>query len=171
MASALGQLRVPWSEPSPYIRPWRNSLSRRTIEYKTRDTHAQSPTPTCLPTISRVLDAVRAASPRGAPAFSTRNGANCARRLSRLLLLPRAEEVELAELLRQLERLRHHTLLARVVSALNEAGEREVLAEGMTLEAIVGEDAPQVRVALCTYEGQSEERGCRDTIHAAAAPK
>ena len=53
------------------------------------------------------------------------------------------------ELLRQLERLRHHALLRRVVPALDEAGQRKVLAQRVTLEAVVGQDAAQVGVALC----------------------
>src|ERR1700739_4631345 len=44
-------------------------------------------------------------------------------------------------------RLVHHPLLVRVVLHLDVAAQREVLAEGMPDEAIVGEDAAQVRMA------------------------
>ena len=63
---------------------------------------------------------------------------------------PWREGIKLAELLRELERLGDDTLLARIISALDKAAEREVLAQRVTLEAIVGKDSPQVGVALCT---------------------
>ncbi len=56
--------------------------------------------------------------------------------------LPRAHEVEGAELLGQLHRLVDHALLRIVVAHLDIAGEREVLAQRVALEAVVGEDAP-----------------------------
>src|ERR1044072_7876758 len=61
---------------------------------------------------------------------------------------PRALEIERAELLHQLHRLVDHALLRFVVTHLDIAGEREVLAERMPLEPVVGQDAAQVRVAL-----------------------
>src|SRR5476649_610498 len=74
-------------------------------------------------------------------------------RLARLLVtrqdtldaaLPGAEEVEAAEFLRELHRLVDHTLLHIVPAQLDEAGQREVLAQRMALEAVVGEDAAEV---------------------------
>ena len=64
-----------------------------------------------------------------------------------LRAFPRRQEVEIAEFLRQLHRLVDHPLLLVVVAHLDEAGQREVLAQRMALEAVVGEDAAQVRVA------------------------
>src|SRR6476620_3546648 len=55
--------------------------------------------------------------------------------------LPGAFEVEGAELLRQLHRLVHHAFLVVVVAHLDVAGEREVLAQWVALEAVVGEDS------------------------------
>ena len=59
---------------------------------------------------------------------------------------PRAEEIEAAEILGQLHRLVDHALLLLVVAHLDIAGQREVLAQRMPLEAVVGEDAAQVRM-------------------------
>src|SRR5262245_16669523 len=42
----------------------------------------------------------------------------------------------------------YHPALLRVVTHLDVADEREVLAEGMTDEAVVGEDSTQVRMSL-----------------------
>ena len=61
--------------------------------------------------------------------------------------LPGAQEIEAAVFLHQLHRLIDHALQLVVVAELDKAGEREVLAQRVTLEAVVGEDAPQVRVA------------------------
>ena len=60
---------------------------------------------------------------------------------------PRRQEIEVAEFLRQLHRLVDDALLLVVVADLDEAGQREVLAQRMAVEAVVGEDAAQVRVA------------------------
>jgi len=60
--------------------------------------------------------------------------------------LPRARQVELAELLRQFHRLHNHTLGLVIVTHLDESGQREVLAEGVAFESVVGEDAPEVGV-------------------------
>src|ERR1041384_7313648 len=57
---------------------------------------------------------------------------------------PRAQEVETAELLRQPHRLVDDTLLQVVPAQLDEAGQRKILAQRMTLETVVGEDAAQV---------------------------
>ena len=73
--------------------------------------------------------------------------------LPSLLLGPRRERVKLPELLSELERLRDHSLLARIISALDKAGEREILAQRMAPEAVVGEDAPQIGVSLCVQPG------------------
>ena len=61
--------------------------------------------------------------------------------------LPGGEEVEIPELLLQLDRLVDHPALLVVVADLDEAGEREVLPQRMTVEAVVGEDAAEIRVA------------------------
>src|SRR3546814_12861216 len=45
-------------------------------------------------------------------------------------------------------RLVHHALLLGVVANLDVADEREILAERMAYEAVVGQDPAQVRVAL-----------------------
>src|SRR5581483_4230230 len=58
--------------------------------------------------------------------------------------LPRAEEVEAAEFLLQLDRFVDHALLYVVPAHLDEAGQREILAQRMPFEAVVGEDAAQV---------------------------
>ena len=60
---------------------------------------------------------------------------------------PRRQEIEIAEFLRQPHRLVDDPLLLVVVADLDEAGEREVLAQRIALEAVVGEDAAQVGVA------------------------
>ena len=49
--------------------------------------------------------------------------------------------------LHQLHRLVDHALQLVVVAELDEAGEREVLAQRMALEAVVGEDAAQIGMA------------------------
>src|SRR5207237_9350733 len=58
--------------------------------------------------------------------------------------LPRAQEVEAAEFLGELHRLVDDALLNLVPAHLDEAGQREILAQRMALEAVVGEDAAQV---------------------------
>src|SRR6266511_6008632 len=60
--------------------------------------------------------------------------------------LPRAEIVKVSELLHELHRLIHDPLLLVVVTDFDVTGEREVLAQGMPLEAVIGEDAPQIWV-------------------------
>src|SRR5690348_10642363 len=49
---------------------------------------------------------------------------------------------------RNAHRLVHHPLLLRVVAHFHVAGQREILAERMPHEAVIGEDAAQVRVAV-----------------------
>ena len=60
---------------------------------------------------------------------------------------PRREEIEIPEFLRQAHRLVDDALFLIVPAHLDEAGEREVLAQRMTFEAVVGQDAPQIGVA------------------------
>ena len=60
---------------------------------------------------------------------------------------PGRQEIEIAEFLRELHRLVDHALLLVVVAHLDKAGEREILAQRMALEAVVGEDAAQVGMA------------------------
>src|SRR5262245_48136574 len=57
---------------------------------------------------------------------------------------PWAEEVEATEFLLQLHRFVDDALLQVVPAHLDEAGQREVLAQRMPLEAVVGQDAPQI---------------------------
>src|SRR5690606_2800980 len=57
------------------------------------------------------------------------------------------EEVEVAELLTQLHRLVGDALQLVVVTNFNETGEREVLAQRIAFETVVGQDAAQVRMA------------------------
>ncbi len=57
------------------------------------------------------------------------------------------EEIEAAIFLHQLHRLVDHALQLIVVAKLDEAGEREVLAQRMALEAVIGEQPPQIGMA------------------------
>ena len=79
---------------------------------------------------------VRAAS----PAFSSPG-------MAAVHALPRAEEIEAPIFLHQLHRLIDHALQLVVVSELDEAGERKVLAQRMALEAVIGEEAPEIGMA------------------------
>ncbi len=95
-----------------------------------------------------------------------RRCAATARRALRLRLLvarkhifgafPRHQEVEGAEILRQRDRLVDDALLVLGIAQLDIAGEREVLALRMALEAVIGEDPAQVGVAART-----RRRTCR----------
>src|SRR5579875_2962631 len=60
---------------------------------------------------------------------------------------PGREEIEIAKLLSELHRLVFHALLLVVPAHLHEAGEREILAQRVALEAVVGEDTAQIRMA------------------------
>ena len=60
---------------------------------------------------------------------------------------PGRQEIEVAEFLLELHRLVDHALGLVVVANLDEAGEREVLAQRMAFEAIIGKQAAQVRMA------------------------
>src|SRR3546814_3127172 len=77
--------------------------------------------------------------------------------------LPGAHEVEAAELLGQVHRLVDDPLLLLVVAHFLEAGQREVLAQGMALEAIVGEDAAQI--------GMVREEDAEHVPHLALQPR
>src|SRR3954469_23980717 len=59
---------------------------------------------------------------------------------------PGREEVEVSQLLRQLDGLIDDTALRVVVANLHEAREREVLPQRESFEAVIGEDAAQVRM-------------------------
>src|SRR5258708_4776905 len=63
-----------------------------------------------------------------------------------LRTFPGREEIEIAEFLREPHRLVDDALLLVVVAHLDEAGEREVLAQRMALETVVGEQAAHVGV-------------------------
>src|SRR5262245_52764251 len=73
--------------------------------------------------------------------------------------LPGALEVEGTELLRELDGFIDDALRLVVIAHLDIAREREVLAHWVTLEAVVGEDATQIRVA-----------GEQDAIHVVGLP-
>ena len=60
---------------------------------------------------------------------------------------PGAQEIEAAIVLHQLHRLIDHALQLVVVSELDEAGQRKVLAQRMALKAVIGEEAPEIGVA------------------------
>src|SRR5256886_15501047 len=60
---------------------------------------------------------------------------------------PRREEIEVAEFLREPHRLVYDALLLVVVAHLNESGEREILAQRVTLESIIGQQPAHVRMA------------------------
>src|SRR5476649_2867505 len=87
--------------------------------------------------------------------------------------LPGTEEVEAAEFLREFHRLVDHALLDVIPAQLDEAGQREVLAQRMALEAVVGEDAAKigmigephaieiVGLALEPWRGTPDRRGRR----------
>ena len=59
---------------------------------------------------------------------------------------PRTEEIEAAVFLLKMDRLVDHALQLIIVAKLDEAGEREVLAQRVPLEAVIGEDAPEIGV-------------------------
>src|SRR5690606_27803982 len=65
-----------------------------------------------------------------------------------LRAFPGAHEVEIAEVLRELDRRTDDALRLFRIAQLDIAGEREILALRMALEAVIGEDAPEVRVAV-----------------------
>ena len=54
------------------------------------------------------------------------------------------QEIEAAEFLLQLHRLVDDALLLFVVAQLDIAGQREILAQRMPLEAVIGQDAAQI---------------------------
>src|SRR3954453_19292575 len=60
---------------------------------------------------------------------------------------PGREEIEVAQFLRQLPGLVHDTALRVVVANLDEARERKILPQRKAFEAVIGENAAQVRVA------------------------
>src|SRR5258708_4428653 len=62
--------------------------------------------------------------------------------------LPRAQKIELAKFLIEPHRIVAHTLFRVVVAHLNETGHREVLAQRVTIEAVVGQKAAQIRMAV-----------------------
>ena len=60
----------------------------------------------------------------------------------------------MAEFLIKPHRVVTHTLFGIVVAHLNETGHREVLAQRMTVEAVVGQKAPQIRMAIEQHSEQ-----------------
>src|SRR6185312_11085638 len=61
---------------------------------------------------------------------------------------PGAQKIEAAIVLHQLYRLVDHALQLVVVSELDEASQRKVLAQRMALKAVIGEQAPEVGVVF-----------------------
>src|SRR6516165_1989141 len=61
--------------------------------------------------------------------------------------LPRRKKIEVAELLRESDRLIDHALELVVITHFNETGQREILAQRMALEAVIGEDPTQIGMA------------------------
>src|SRR5207247_2075836 len=61
--------------------------------------------------------------------------------------LPRRQKIKVPELLGQLHRLIDHPLLLVVVTDFDIAGQREVLAQRITIEAIIREDATEIGVS------------------------
>ena len=68
--------------------------------------------------------------------------------------LPRGDEIEIAEILRQADRDVDYALLFLVVADLDEAREREILAQRMTVEPVIGQDPAQIRL---TAEQDAEQ--------------
>src|SRR5262245_45687453 len=62
--------------------------------------------------------------------------------------LPRAQEVETSEFLRQLHGLVYDALLLFVVPDLDKAGQRKIFPQRMAAEAVIGQEAPQIGVAF-----------------------
>mmetsp|Transcript_5364 Transcript_5364/g.11777 ORF Transcript_5364/g.11777 Transcript_5364/m.11777 type:complete len:235 (-) Transcript_5364:497-1201(-) len=60
--------------------------------------------------------------------------------------IPWAGEVEVAELLGELQGLRHHTLLAVVIPNLGVSGQGEVLPQGVPSESVICQNATQIWV-------------------------
>src|SRR3981081_2083175 len=60
---------------------------------------------------------------------------------------PWREKIEVAEFLIETDGFVEHPLLLVVVAHLDEAGEREILAQRMAIEAVVGQQPPHVRMA------------------------
>ena len=61
---------------------------------------------------------------------------------------PRGKEVEVTEFLLQLDRLIKHALQNVIVTHFNKPGNREILAQRVAFETVIGEDAAKVRMAL-----------------------
>src|SRR5260370_5995332 len=66
--------------------------------------------------------------------------------------LPWREKIEVAEFLIETDGFVEHPLLLIVVAHLDEAGEREILAQRVAIEAVVGQQPPHVGM---TYEDHS----------------
>src|ERR1700722_6590829 len=67
---------------------------------------------------------------------------------------PGAQEIELTEFLIEAHWLVAHALLRIVIAHLNETGHREVLAQRITIKAVVGQDAPQIRMTVKQHAKQ-----------------
>src|SRR6476620_2240439 len=68
------------------------------------------------------------------------------RQLVTRIALPRRQEIELSEFLIEPHRLVDDALLLVVVAHLEITGHREIPAQGMPVETVIGEDAPEIWV-------------------------
>ena len=60
---------------------------------------------------------------------------------------PRAKEIKIAEFLNQMHRLVNDAALRVIITNLDMAGQREILAKRMPLKTIIGQKAAQIRMA------------------------
>src|ERR1700728_4831256 len=67
---------------------------------------------------------------------------------------PRAQEIEPAEFLIESHGLVTHPLFSVVVADLDKTGHRKVLAQRVAFEAVIGQNAPQVRMAIKQHAEQ-----------------
>ena len=128
---------------------------------------AGSPAPVCA-LLSVVLGVGGGAAVLGAAALLISAGVERRRRARRLGLgllvagddifgaFPGAQEIEVAEILGEADRLVDDALLLLGIAQLDIAGEREILALRMAAKAVIGEDAAQVRIAV-----EERRRTCR----------
>src|ERR1019366_476363 len=91
--------------------------------------------PGSITAVSLILSVLR---PRRLDFFVTRQGRDG---------FPWRHEIEIPEILGQLHRLVDHGLAILVVTHLDITGQRKILAQRMSLEAVIGQDAAQIRLA------------------------
>ena len=130
----------PWARPCSSSRrpcwPWRRRRCRRAC---------RSSWAVAGGALASTFGALGAGAGLGAPGACGTAFSSPGRRYSGAF--PRHQEVEVAEVLRQLDRLIDDALLGLGIAQLDIAGLREVLAQRIALEPIVGEDAAKVGIA------------------------